>query len=186
MSEPDDWGSTSIEPTLAYFADRFRELEVHWCVAGAVAANAYRDPRATTDLDLMVQIPSAAFARIAAALAADGWEAFRRSPESDYPDVVRLRHPRYFQTDLLLVKIAYQREALQRARATQVGSTRVWFLSPEDVIVHKLIAYRPRDRADVHEILRIGIELDRTYVVRWCEFWGVTQRWNELLAEAAS
>ncbi len=55
---------------------------------------------------------------------------------------------------------------------------------PEDVVVHKLIAYRHRDRADIHEILRCQAGLDRVYIERWCEFWGVVDRWRESLAEA--
>ena len=48
--------STGVEPTLEYFATLFAGAGVEWCIAGAVAANAYRAPRDTTDLDLIVAI----------------------------------------------------------------------------------------------------------------------------------
>ena len=179
MSGREDWTLAAVEPTLAFFTECFGRLSVEWCVAGAVAANAYRDPRATTDLDLVVQIHAAQFSDVAKDLKAAGWEMFRRSPESDYPDVVRLRHRIYSPTDLLLVKTAYQQEALVRSRSA--GAVRI--LSPEDVVIHKLIAYRHRDRADVHEILRGGESLDRAYIERWSEFWDVLPRWKEALAE---
>lgn len=184
MSGPDD-ALAPVEPTLAFFAACFAHLSVEWCVAGAVAANAYRDPRATTDLDLVVQIAAPQYDAVAAALSAAGWEAFRRSPESNYPDIVRMRHARYFPTDLMLVKTAYQAEALRRARPVTAGAAAVRVLSPEDVVIHKLIAHRHRDRADIHEILRAGPSLDREYLQRWCDFWDVADRWRDALADAS-
>jgi len=184
MSGPEDWESTQVEPTLTFFNECFHRLGIEWCVAGAVAANAYRAPRATTDLDLVVQIRATSVTTVITALEDAGWQVLRRSPDTDYPDIMRLRHPTFFPTDLLLAKIPYQQEALQRARASAsaAGSFRV--LSPEDVVIHKLIAYRHRDRADLHEILRSRTPLDRQYVERWCEFWDIMDRWQESLSEA--
>jgi hypothetical protein len=59
----------------------------------------------------VVQIPHRNTS-IAAALTDAGWRTTRVSPDGDYPDVVRLAHDRFFPTDLLLSKTAYQREAL--------------------------------------------------------------------------
>ncbi|MGH7819315.1 MAG: hypothetical protein ACREQ9_06060, partial [Candidatus Binatia bacterium] len=144
----------------------------------------YRPPRDTTDLDLVVQIPAARYADVSDALCRDGWRIVRRSPESDYPDIVRLRHAVHFPTDLLLVKTAYQADALARSRPLASGSGEPKVLSAEDVIVHKLIANRHRDRADVHEILRAGVSLDRKYIERWAREWQVVERWSAALAES--
>lgn len=181
MSGPAASGPVAIDPTLAYFQACLARLGVDWCVAGAVAANAYRAPRDTTDLDLIVQVAANRYTTVAERLRTDGWRVFRVSPASDYPDVVRLEHDDYFPTDLLLVKTAYQREALQRAHMLPSG---VRILAPEDVIIHKLIAYRHRDRADVTEVLRSGTLLDHGYIERWAEEWGVLERWREAAAEA--
>jgi hypothetical protein len=166
-----------LDATLQYFAALFARLEVEWCVAGAVAANTYRDPRATTDLDLLVHIPAPEFLHVRNTMEIDGWEIVRLSPDSDYPDVVRLRHGRFFATDLLLTKIAYQAEALKRAKPHRDGGPRV--LTVEDVIVHKLIAYRHRDRADVEEIIKNKPVLDLQYIEHWAGEWGILERWEE-------
>ncbi|MGH7897428.1 MAG: hypothetical protein ACREQQ_05715 [Candidatus Binatia bacterium] len=177
---------TGVDPTIAYFGDLFSRLRVDWCIAGAVAANAYRPPRDTTDLDLVVQISASRYRDVAERLRADGWRIVRSSPESDYPDIVRLRHDVYFPTDLLLVKTAYQAEALARATPLATVRTGPRVLSAEDVIVHKLIANRHRDRADVHEILRSGVPLDREYVQRWAVEWDVVERWEAAVAESGN
>jgi len=166
-----------IDPTLEYFGRLLSRLQIEWCVAGAVAANAYRDPRATTDLDLIVNIPAAQFPVVRQALERDGWQVARLSPDSAYPDIVRLRHDRFFATDLLLTKIGYQAEALRRARSQRPDGPRV--LAVEDVIIHKLIAHRHRDRADVEEILKNDPTLDEPYINLWAAEWGIADRWEE-------
>lgn len=183
MPEPDDSGSIRVDRTLSYFSGLFARLGIEWCVAGAVAANAYRDPRDTTDLDLVVHVPAQRYRAVVDTLAADGWNSYRRSPDNEDPDVLRLSHDRYFPTDLLFVKVAYQTEALRRARpvSSEAGSVKV--LAPEDVVIHKLIADRHQDRADVQAILRAGSSMDRAYVERWAEEWGVLDRWHRALGE---
>ena len=49
MPGPDPSAHTIIDPTLAYFSERFASLGIDWCICGAVAANAYRSPRDTTE-----------------------------------------------------------------------------------------------------------------------------------------
>lgn len=65
----------------------------------------------------------------------------------------------------------YQQEALRRARGN--------VLTVEDVLVHKIIAWRGRDRDDIESILAAGHEIDRDYVRRWVEYFGFEQRLEE-------
>jgi GAF domain-containing protein len=76
--------------------------------------------------------------------------------------------------DVLLALIEYQRVALDRA----VDNV----LTVEDVIVHKLIAWRPRDRDDVASILRAGHALDEGYIELWAGEWDVRDRWEQARA----
>lgn len=173
-----------VDPTLAHFGELFGRLGIRWCVAGAVAANAYRAPRDTTDLDLVVKVEAARYSAAASALSTAGWRTIRVSPIGDYPDVVRLEHDTYFPTDLLLVKTEYQAVALDRSRPLAAASIRVHVLSAEDVIIHKLIAHRYRDRDDIIGILHAGVPIDRGYVERWAAEWQVLDRWEKLSDEA--
>jgi len=76
--------------------------------------------------------------------------------------------------DVLLAETDYQRTAMRRA---QRG-----VLTVEDVIVHKLIAGRPRDIDDIRSILHTGIAFDRDYVERNARDWGVFDRWGDIAA----
>jgi hypothetical protein len=73
--------------------------------------------------------------------------------------------------DLLLATVDYLRNALARAHGNVV--------TVEDVIVQKLIAWRPRDRDDIASILDVGHDLDDAYIAAWAATFEVVDRWNE-------
>lgn len=74
--------------------------------------------------------------------------------------------------DLLLSTVHYQDLAIDRGREQHV-------LTVEDVIMHKLIAWRPRDREDIASILAAGHELDLDYIEHWAREWEVLDRWKD-------
>jgi len=71
--------------------------------------------------------------------------------------------------DILLPVVEYQHVALARAQDH--------VLTVEDVIVHKLIAWRARDRDDIRSILEAGVALDHEYLDGWIAEWDVAERW---------
>lgn len=78
------------------------------------------------------------------------------------------------RVDLLIVTVEYQQVALDRSRDGVIAV--------EDVIVHKLIAWRPRDQDVVLSILRADPHLDAQCIEHWAQEWGVVDRWREALA----
>jgi hypothetical protein len=75
------------------------------------------------------------------------------------------------RVDVLRAETSFQHAALDRA----VGGV----ITVEDVIVHKLIAWRPRDRDDVDSILAAGHPLDEPYIEGWAREWQVLDRWEQ-------
>lgn len=161
-------------------------------VIGAVARNAWAPPRATTDLDLTVAAKSDALQALAAALGAVGYQQVRdqrAEPGDSLPDIVVFRsasgRPR--QVDVLVAKTRFEEEVIRRAELVEVGSAKVPVASPEDLIVYKLLADRPRDRDDIRAILRTqeraGRQFDWEYVERWTVFWQIGDRLRRLRAE---
>ena len=76
--------------------------------------------------------------------------------------------------DILLPAVAYQEVALDRAQDHVITA--------EDGIVHKLIAWRPRDRNDIASILEAGHDLDEGYIAHWAGEWDVADRWDQARA----
>ncbi|MBC7260279.1 MAG: nucleotidyl transferase AbiEii/AbiGii toxin family protein [Chloroflexi bacterium] len=61
----------------------------------------------------------------------------------------------------------YERQALERVRRVRVGEADVRFASLEDVIIHKIVAGRPRDLEDVRAMLLKNSSVDLAYTRTW-------------------
>lgn len=156
---------------MALSADDLRALlEAHGIrtvLIGAHAANRYRlEVRHTLDVDLLVTTLVGA-----AQVLRDAGCVVREVEEDGATYLVTARHGTTI-VDLLLAETEYQRTAMTRA----VDGV----LTAEDVIVHKLIAGRPRDIDDIRSILAAGVALDHRYIEAQARDWEVVERWEGL------
>lgn len=155
-----------VEQALAEIEALLDRLGVPWTLAGAFAATRYRTTtRFTTDADLLIRW----HAELEPALAALGFEARVQRVEGE-PHLVRTRR-REIGVDLIIAGTPYQHEAIQR------GLHRT--LTIEDVLIHKLVAWRPKDRDDIWSILSSGRPFDRAFVEGWITEIGFEDLWEE-------
>jgi hypothetical protein len=141
-------------------------------LAGAAAAMRYRaSDRVTMDLDFLVEWSD----DFVQALVEQGFSV-RTAQDEGEVHLVRTRRTGC-AVDFIVARTDYQHLAIERARNH--------VLTVEDVLVHKLIAWRPRDQDDVRSILSTGLGFDRDYVDRWAEEWAVEDRWREALSRRA-
>ncbi len=109
--------------------------------------------------------------RLVDALRAAGYDVDVLRDPAAPPHLLRLsRGPE--RVDLLPPVIAFQQAALSRASEGVVTAE-------DDLIVFKLIAWRPRDRDDVRSILEAGVPLDDDYIDGWVREWDVADRWRQ-------
>ena len=95
--------------------------------------------------------------------------------------MVRISHDEMGCADLIAVETDYQRTALERALPeTFGGDLTVRVLAVEDIIVHKLLAQRPQDDADIAAILEAGKPMDVDYLEHWMREWGVADRFTAI------
>ena len=73
------------------------------------------------------------------------------------------------RVDVIFSVSPYEQQALQRVRRVKMGETDVCFVSPEDLIIHKVIAGRPRDIEDVKTVLLKQSGLDLVYLRTWLQ-----------------
>jgi hypothetical protein len=161
VREPSDSAASAAE-----ILDR---LGGRWAFVGALAALRYRTtPRVTTDVDVLAE----AVPGLADAFSEEGYEVTVLGDAGEPPHLIVVRG-RGDRIDILLPVVEYQLVALDRA-ADHV-------ITVEDVLVHKLIAWRPRDRDDIASILEAGHAIDHGYVKRWASEWDVLDRWHDAL-----
>ena len=60
---------------------------------------------------------------------------------------------------------------------------RVWLISPEDLILLKLLAGRHRDRGDIADIVFTQGQLDADYMRQWADRLGVRDALENVLTE---
>ncbi|MEX1006449.1 MAG: hypothetical protein WD271_01225 [Acidimicrobiia bacterium] len=141
---------------------------VPWAIAGAFAADEYRGThRFTTDADLLVQWRD----ELPTVLEQAGWNLDVKRDAGE-PHLIRARRG-LDSIDLIVGGTEYQSLAIRRANRGP--------LTIEDVLIHKVIAWRPKDRDDIRSILTAGEEYDRAYVDHWVREWDVEDRWREAL-----
>lgn len=63
----------------------------------------------------------------------------------------------------------YERRAVERATAFDLDGISVNYISIEDLIIHKLVASRPRDLEDVLYVVLKNPSYDKSYVLHWLE-----------------
>jgi hypothetical protein len=157
-----------IEAALAVHEFFFERLKLKYAVIGGIALQFWGEPRFTHDLDITVQD------RLELAdLVRETTEAFG----SRLPDPYAFAR----ETRLLLVRVAqvdvdiavalkgYEDSLFARVSSIEVEpGRRLDICSAEDLVIHKALAGRAQDLADVQGIIqRQGSALDVRYTRRW-------------------
>ena len=72
-----------------------------------------------------------------------------------------------FRVDFIFSVSIYEKTALKRVSYVKIGKSKVRFTSIEDLIIHKIIAGRPRDIEDIKNVILINPQFDKDYVIKW-------------------
>ena len=167
-----------MDEQITRLLDLLDEAGVEFAVIGGLAVNAWLEPRFTADVDVTVHAPPATMDRLKVVLASHGYRVTREhgAAQPSGPDFVRfVSDAAGITLEVQASKTAFQREVLRRAGAA--GTPRI--ATPEDLIVLKLIANRPKDRIDLLGLMQLD-GLDWGYVERWAAAWDVVDRLRAL------
>lgn len=165
----------SPERPLAWLARVLDELGTPYAVIGAHAVNAWVEPRFTADIDVTIQLTAHSADALARRLEQAGFARSRvhgiGAPSG--PDFVRfVSKAQSLSVEFQSAKTPFQQEVIHRARAAEDGAR---VATPEDLIVLKLIADRPKDQVDLLGLAALP-GLDWPHVERWSREWEVEDR----------
>ena len=165
------------EPFLiAVLTDIIRGLNaqrVDYALAGGFAYSALVEPRATTDLDLLVLLEDPSPEKLVglfrpvfdAVLPHPAPMVFKRM---SIWRVVGTRGGREAIVDLLLAQSDFHRKVLERKREVDFLGLMLPIVTIEDLVLLKAMAGRLQDLADLERIKQQpGLQIDREYVRSW-------------------
>lgn len=166
---PDLTDPTSVG---AWLADRLEEDGFAYALGGAVALAAHGFPRNTADVDISVFVPEGQLAGLFDSLDRAGCRFDREHARSavERISLFTVRCGRV-AADLFVSFHPHHHEALARRVSLRCpdGNGR-WFLSAEDMVIHKLVMSRQKDLMDLELLFTArGSTMDVGYVRRWID-----------------
>lgn len=153
----------SLEQAFRDLVELFDELALTWYVFGAQASNIYGTPRATADVDVTFE-PPPQMSTFIEALGRHGFE-----PRVDDPvqmaETVSVLPAIHTATgipiDFVVGRSGLEAEFLTRTRTVPLEpDLLVPIISPEDLIISKILAGRPKDLADAKSVFLAEKPLD--------------------------
>lgn len=162
---PDD-----LMQALLALSEWLRAEAIPHTTIGGVAVSFVAQPRLTQDIDAVIWLDESL------------WESLLRSGKkhgivpriSDALSFVRtsrvllLKHePTEVSIDLSCGALPFEQEMIERAVTLRIGRLTLKVPTPEDLIITKAVAHRPKDLADLVSIISMTKKLDQERIRYW-------------------
>ncbi|HEY4612299.1 MAG TPA: DUF6036 family nucleotidyltransferase [Bacteroidota bacterium] len=169
--------------------DRLDALKIPYYVTGSIAVTLYGKPRFTHDIDLVIAIYPAHIPSLVAQFQKD----FYISPEGlqdalTHHSMANIIHNNGMKVDLWMLnpENEYSLVQFERRRSAEAFGRKVFFISPEDLILQKLLWHKElsaeRDWNDLLGVWEfLSDTLDLSYIQHWAERLSVSHSLEKLL-----
>lgn len=166
------------EKLLVKIAEILERLKIKYFVTGGFAVSVWGRPRATFDIDIVIQVMESQISPLTKAL--------RLVSKLNYIDeemahkAVKSKREFNFIDSASGLKIdfivgpddEFSRLKFKRSHSKTIDGQKVYFISPEDLILSKLLWHKEslstRQLEDVESVMRIsGENLDWSYLEQW-------------------
>lgn len=154
---------------LERLAQELTKAHVPYMIIGGQAVLLYGDPRLTRDIDVTLGVDVDQQAQIVDVVKNMGLTPLV-TPETFTTQTMVLpcHEPSSgIRVDFIFSFTPYERQAIDRAVSVAIRNAQVRFASAEDLIIHKMLAGRPRDDEDITGILLKQRRLDLAYIRHW-------------------
>lgn len=185
-----------IASFLKLILEALKAAKVEYLIGGAIAEWAWGEPRATQDLDIVINLPLKTVGRFSKELEKRNMlvpaDIILDTMMEDRADIPLNAIHMYsgLKADLYLVRDGdvLRQSAFQRRLLVDYGPPigEVYVHSPEDLILYKLmylgLSGQPKHARDIGAILRTKKnQLDFGYIDSWIDQLGLGSIWKELL-----
>ena len=159
---------------LKLVAGRLEAADIPYMVTGSIAAGLYGQPRMTRDIDVVAVLHPPHATRLVKLFEADfvcDADVMREAIANRR--VFNIVHREALQKVDVIVRDdrEYEVEKFDRRRRVDVDGHAIWMISPEDLVLSKLVWAKDSrsdlQLRDVRGILALQPALDRAYMDRW-------------------
>ena len=176
---------SELERTLFEITSLLTQSGYEYAVMGGLAVRVHSIPRPTHDVDLTITIDRSDLPKLFSSLQQLG-HTIPESYQQGWVDVVGgmplikirtyMSESNGVDIDLFLNETDFQKSYLARRIEVTIGKRSLWVVTPEDLILLKLLASRPRDLLDVADILFTQGQLDEAYLRTWAKSLQIVDR----------
>jgi len=159
-----------FQSLLSRVASGLEQGAIPYMVIGGQAVALYGEVRLTKDIDITLGVDAGELSRVLEIIGTlqmrpaiqEATEFVRQTnvlPAVDEVSGIRV--------DFVFSFSPYERQAIARSHPVKIHETNVHYATAEDLIIHKVVAGRPRDIEDVRGILSKSKTIDLAYVEKW-------------------
>ncbi|MBU1599767.1 hypothetical protein KKG61_06670 [bacterium] len=167
--------------------ETFQAKDIPIMLMGGIATSLWAEPRATYDIDGVIEISFDDLEKILCEVRKKGFTYDKKQPVKFIQGLpfLTLTYPskgHEIYLDLFIAKSRYTKEALSRRQEITFEEVKIPIIAPEDLILYKLISGRSKDLDDVRGILLAQEgKLDMEYMKRWAKELGLLTQLNDEL-----
>jgi hypothetical protein len=172
------------------------QMSIRYLVTGSIATIAYGEPRFTNDIDILVELKSCQIESFCQQFSDPDFYVSKSAVSQVVAHHFQFNviHPESgLKVDFILLSDSPfdQSRLARRRQLVVIDEGPVWFASPEDVILKKLVYYREggseKHLRDIAGVLKVqGAQLDREYLSQWAKTLDVAETWNQLVVATGS
>ncbi len=155
-----------LEP-LSVLKRLLEETGCQWMIIGGVAASLLGKPRFTADVDAVALIEDKKLSNLLKVAKRLGFKA-RIKDAVEFAQknrVLLFKHTKTgINVDLSLGLLPFEKEAIKRSKRFKIANITFNLPTPEDLIIFKAVAHRPRDIEDIAEIVKIHTKVNKKYI----------------------
>ncbi|MBW2030666.1 MAG: nucleotidyltransferase [Deltaproteobacteria bacterium] len=154
---------------LTDLAQALERAHIPYMVIGGQAVLVYGEPRLTRDIDVTLGLEPVQLPLVLGVVQEMDLRVLVGDPAAFVEKtwvLPTLHESSGLRVDFIFSWTPYESQAIERAHTVTIGGVPVRFAASEDVIIHKMLAGRPRDLEDVRTILRKQT-VDVAYIRDW-------------------
>jgi len=179
----------SLAPALMSLQHLIEQLDEQGIIIGGVAVSLLSRPRLTADVDALLLVDTDELPTLVITAEQEGL-----LPRiSDALDFARQRRVLLLQhqgsginVDISLGLLPFEIEAVEHSKIHQIGSLNLRLPIPEDLIIFKAVAHRPKDLLDIQALIDCYPELDRQYIAErvreFAQLLEMPELWDDIAA----